>query len=96
LVRAACYLLTSWPPRSSNLLDSGLDLVSNPPEDREPLLPFALGSRRILERPMQPLPRAGKDRAGLVGVAADCDDVLEGFPEVALQRLRILARDVEL
>ena len=38
---------------------------------------------------------AQEERAGLVGIVADSDDIIEGLSEVTLQRLGVLPRDIQ-
>jgi hypothetical protein len=63
-------------------------------EHPKALLLIARSLRRVFKVSMQPPPRSGEDRTCLVSVVADGDNVVEGFPEIPVQGLRVLAGDV--
>src|SRR5215207_11663634 len=71
-----------------------LDPVPDPAEDLQLLLLRALRLGGVLEGPVQPALGPREERAGLVGVVADGDHVVEGLVQVPIQGLRLLPRDV--
>src|ERR687897_2230034 len=92
--RGRWELPSRFAPAEELVVDAGQDLISHCPEHLEPLLLAARRQRRVPKRPVQAVFRAGEGGAGLVGVIADGDDVVEGFAQVALQGLGLLPGDV--
>src|SRR5215204_1397711 len=52
------------------------------------------GLRRVREGPVQALSHCWEDRTDLVRVVADGDDEIQGFSEVAIQRLGLLGGEI--
>src|SRR3712207_3791730 len=75
--------------------DTLYDLLPDRPKHTEPLLLTAGSLRRVLKRPVQPSNRPREDRASLVSLIADGDDVAERLTEVPFQSLRPLPRDID-
>src|SRR5215213_11700754 len=76
------------------LLDALPDLISHSSKDRKSPLLRSLGSRGVFEGPVQPVGGSWEERAGFVGLVTDGYHVVEGFSQISLQGLRLLARDV--
>ena len=76
------------------IFDPLADPVSHRPEDLQPLLLRAIHLRRILEGPVLPVGRTGEERTRLVGLVAYGDYMVERLPEVPVQGLGLLVRDV--
>src|SRR4029079_18387490 len=71
------------------------DLVTDPPEDREPLR-LAAGRRRwIVEGPMDPRAGSREVRAGLAPVVARRDGIVERLARERRHGLAVLAPDVD-
>ena len=63
--------------------------------DGELLILGTHGFARVRKTPVQPLPGAKEDWAGLVGLVADGDHLIERRVDVALQRLARLPCDID-
>ena len=76
-------------------LEHSLDFVAHPAEHRQLFLLAALGVGRVVESPMMAAELAGKDRAGLVGVAADRDHRLHVLLQKLVHVLAVVAGNVD-
>ena len=100
--RARLHAPPCWSARSCRcsrrqqfVLDAIADRVAHVAIDLELLLFRTLSLARVREAPVQALPGAEEDRAGLIGLVAHRDHRVERLVEVAIERLALLARDVD-
>ena len=66
-------------------------MIANAPEFGHPLLFCALNGSRIFKAPVNALGGGGENRATLLGVVANGDDIIEMLPGEFLNRLRAAA-----
>ena len=88
--RLACGILSSGGVGFEDAADFVADLA----EDLKDLFLSALGVGGVQEAPVVTVYLAGKDGAGLVGMAADGDDGFDFLAQKFIQMFRAMVRDI--